>query len=989
MAFSIVTLIVLSLLQCITAEPRPEFALSAPVPGKSRVQLAATEANNIISLIGTSTVDFTIRHTTLELLPKVFQIVKSVATDFQTLGTTVVTSITTLASDTSGNVDVVFGDAIQAVQQASAYADDQLPGLTQPLVQLIGTALNEKFEDSFKHIGKALLAIEGILNELKTGAQNALAAAGNNAAVTSTIISKNLKRSMITDLVKALQLLRGTVPVLKYTVDSTIEGIAIADQYMVDLEAAVTNAIGEKSSIAADMDGIIRSINSDITGTMATIGDDIGKLQSSFPTLTKVAAATSGPKILTALGDFLANLSELDAKTPTIQTVLNSLKNSVLDVYAIASPLFIIDESYLVDALITTLISNDNYSQYCFYKYKELFYTLLETVSIEARECVDKEVQRLDYFRETIDLMLDLLFYDYEDISGDLTVCNGINDAANLEECVSLLADIYTKLEEAFGDMFALGYDAIERETTPQDESGLAMMRLLAFALCVQSLSQLLPSAHAKPDFGLKLPIKSSGKVSAAVLNAQNVLVAADDNTPFTAEVNFKGLQELANIMTRVATELVSVGNELVPIVTNLVTDVSGDVGAVFTTVFDKITATKEAITTKLPVAIDQIKELFKNNFSSENLDYIPNQLNDGFRRVRLGLDDLAAKLQALKTAIAAAETEASGAGELTDALVKKHVKPAFVYDVVFSINQLKAYLPVIKYTIDSTLENINLADDYLKLVQEGVANADEASKKAIDSVKSVTDAITKEVKDDFTSLNNQFQNTENEVETLTKINQANYFINLVGVLSSFSESFYKLETERYPSLETQLEALIDTLSKALSGEGASGQLSSPLLDSLILTVIENGKYAQFCFYKYLELVFGLLTSLVDSSRQCLDKEISRLQYLQETLALIRDIFAYDFESLSTELAICDMITNTDKLNQCVQKLTEFYHELAITFGLKVQYMFELIETESVASTNRFLICIELVKLNLIEFTETGLINDIRECAKDGPTADD
>uniref|UniRef100_A0A182TAR3 Protein TsetseEP domain-containing protein n=1 Tax=Anopheles maculatus TaxID=74869 RepID=A0A182TAR3_9DIPT len=457
-------------------EPRPEFGLAAPVPGTTRVGVAATEANTIISEVKTSTTTVTIR-SELPLLPSVLNIVKNVANEFQTLGTTIITSITALASDTSGNVDTVFGAAVDAVANTIKFADETLPTLTSPLVQLIGNALVDKFQDSLMHVGKALQALKVSLNELKTGALNAVAEAGSSD-ISSTIVNKHLRRTMLTRLVNALQLLRATVPVLKYTVDSTVDGIVIADRYMLDLSAKVDSTIGEKSSIAADLDGIIGSIDKTITDTMTTVGTDLGKLQTGFATLTNLATAASSTKLSTALGLFAANLAELAAKSPTILATLNSLKDSLLDVYDVASPLYFIYDSYLVNDLITVLVGNSEYSQYCFYKYKDFLFALLEMVAIEARECVDKEVERLEYFRKTVGMMLELLFFDFEDILGDVTVCNGIIDATNLEECVASLTDVYTKLEESFGDMFTYGYDVVSREVKASSNRLKICMRM-------------------------------------------------------------------------------------------------------------------------------------------------------------------------------------------------------------------------------------------------------------------------------------------------------------------------------------------------------------------------------------------------------------------------------------------------------------------------------------------------------------------------------
>ncbi|XP_035907607.1 uncharacterized protein LOC118510191 [Anopheles stephensi] len=476
MRYSIVALCLLALLQHTAAEPRPEFALAAPVPGTNRVGVAATEAKTIISEVKTYPTSYAIR-SELTLLPSLLTIVTNVATEFQTLGTAVVTSITNLASDTSGNVNTMFGAAVDAVANTITFADVTLPTLTSPLLQLTGNALVDKFKDSLTHISKALQALKVALNDLKAGATNAVAEAGSNA-ITSTIVSENLPRSMVTQLVTALQLLRATVPVLKYTIDSTVDGIKIGDQYMLDLSAKVDSTIGEKSSIAADLDGIIGSINKAITDTMTAVSTDLGNLQTGYATLTNLATAASAGKLSTALGLFAGNLAELAAKSPTILATLNTLKDSLIDVYDVASPLYFIYDSYLVNELITVLIGNGNYAQYCFYKYNDFLFALLETVAIEARECVDKEVERLEFFRRTVELMLNLLFFDFEDISGDLTVCNGITDATNLEECVASLSDIYTRLEESFGDMFAYGYDLVSREVKASSNRLKICMRM-------------------------------------------------------------------------------------------------------------------------------------------------------------------------------------------------------------------------------------------------------------------------------------------------------------------------------------------------------------------------------------------------------------------------------------------------------------------------------------------------------------------------------
>uniref|UniRef100_A0A182Q280 Protein TsetseEP domain-containing protein n=1 Tax=Anopheles farauti TaxID=69004 RepID=A0A182Q280_9DIPT len=502
MGVSIVALCVLSLLQLSRAEPRPEFALGAPVPNTGRVGTALTEANGIISVVKEATVGFTFT-SELTLLPDVLTIVRNVATEFQTRASAILTTLTALAADTSGNVNDMFGAAQQAVASASSYADETLPGVINPLVLLIGTPLVEKFQDSFEFIAKPLQALGLVLADMKAGAVAAIAeAGGSSASVTPAIVSRNLGRPLLNRLIVALHQLRASVPVLKYTVDSTVEGLAIADQYLVNLSDKVDSVIGEKSGLAADLDMIAQAIGTTITGQMTTVGTSLATVASDYGTLTNVATAASATGLGTVLAQFGGNLAELAAKTPSLPTVLDSLKEALMDVYDVAAQLYFIYDSDLVNALITRLVANDKYSQYCFYKYKDQLHVLLETISIEAKQCIDKETQRLEYYRKTIELMLGLLFYDFEDITGDLTVCNTISDPANLEECAAALLAAYTNLEEAFGDMFTLGYNTVSHEITASRNRLKICMAISQSELASTEIPRLVQRIHACAELG-------------------------------------------------------------------------------------------------------------------------------------------------------------------------------------------------------------------------------------------------------------------------------------------------------------------------------------------------------------------------------------------------------------------------------------------------------------------------------------------------------
>uniref|UniRef100_A0A182J1Q5 Protein TsetseEP domain-containing protein n=1 Tax=Anopheles atroparvus TaxID=41427 RepID=A0A182J1Q5_ANOAO len=507
------------------------------------------------------------------------------------------------------------------------------------------------------------------------------------------------------------------------------------------------------------------------------------------------------------------------------------------------------------------------------------------------------------------------------------------------------------------------------------------MLRLLGLTLCVLSLLQVPPLVRARPDFGINLAITGSGKVSQSATDANEVVQALDDNTAFTADTSYPGLQELADQLAGVADMTVQLGGELVPLVTALVADMSGNVAGAFGPVFAKITAIKTTIATDLPTANAAIDAIVGH--------YVPDQLTDGFERIVEGLQDLEELLGTLKAAIDAAVGQAGSADSVTPALVKKYVKPALVYRVVFAVNQLKAYVPVVKYTIDSTLENINLADDYLLIVYEAL-NQSSATAAALQAqISAVTEAIATTVKTQLDGYEENFVATESGVADLTAVAAAPDYAAVTNALEAFGVHFDSLSSTLYPALDGYLLALLEVLATALPGSGTSGNVSSDLLDSLILTLIENGKFAQFCFYKYYGLVLGFLTSIADNASLCFDKEERRLTFLKDSLPGIMALLPFDYDAILDQLSTCDWLTDPDTLSECLTTLAGFHTAIAVEFGHKLQYVFDLIGAETEASANRFLICLELTKLNLVEISEPTLLDEIRQCALGGPTADD
>ncbi|KFB40331.1 AGAP007273-PA-like protein [Anopheles sinensis] len=493
----IVTFCVLALVQYTSAEPRPEFALTATVPGTSRVSVAASAADTAIADINVSVQNYVIT-SELQLLTDVATIVADIANQYQPLAEAITDAITALASDTSGDIDGAFAVALGAVADAISFADNTLPGLEAPLVPLVGNALPDKFLDSFQHIGKALEKLETSLTELKAAANSAVAEAGSSG-LTATIVSRTVTRALVGDLVYALNLLKATVPLLEYVVSSTMENIGLADAFMLELDQKVDDTIGESSTLQLEVETITQPLGDYIANTLNTIDTDLGTLATTFAGLTNLASAA---ELGAVLDNFKDNLVLLSMADPSIANVLAELKKALTDAYDVVDPLYFIYESPLVNALMTTLVGNGNYAQYCFYKYKDYFFLLLDWIAYAASECIQEEAPRLEYYQDTVKLMLDILFYDFEDIADDLEVCNKINDATNLQECTSKFAEIYDALEGSFGNKITLGYQSLQHEIAASGNRLKICISLSQSALSNDEVPKLLEDINSCANDG-------------------------------------------------------------------------------------------------------------------------------------------------------------------------------------------------------------------------------------------------------------------------------------------------------------------------------------------------------------------------------------------------------------------------------------------------------------------------------------------------------
>uniref|UniRef100_A0A2M4BKF7 Putative secreted protein n=1 Tax=Anopheles marajoara TaxID=58244 RepID=A0A2M4BKF7_9DIPT len=451
------------LLKCSTAEPRPDFGLDASVTGKSVVSNQSSVIASASSAINGTTANITLvsEH---QLLRDVLAIVVKVADRFNTLGGAVSSTITRLAHDKSGNVTAAFGPALGAIAAVSNYTTNTLPGIVAELQPLIVKGLNDKFTDSFQHIGKALVLINGTLTTLLDKAQNAILQAGS-AIVPAAIVADNLRPSLVLALGKQLLQLKGSIPVLQHTIDSSIENLLVADSFLPVLKGDIDHSIGSASELLDPLDEPLGAINLTISGrVLGKMGADLTNLSAEVLLLTNLTTVPSGTNLTSAVQQYNSSLNAFRLKTPSVPTLLEGVRTAVKAAFDTLDPLVNTKNGSLVTTLIRTLVANDRYSRYCFHKYKGFFSWMVAQYADESTFCIVEEVKRLQKYQRTLELILDTLVYDYEDVLAELTICNGIASSTNREACVALLNTYYKPLAEAFGGKLALLYRSIDKE---------------------------------------------------------------------------------------------------------------------------------------------------------------------------------------------------------------------------------------------------------------------------------------------------------------------------------------------------------------------------------------------------------------------------------------------------------------------------------------------------------------------------------------------
>ncbi|XP_053666226.1 uncharacterized protein LOC128715367 [Anopheles marshallii] len=498
------------------------------------------------------------------------------------------------------------------------------------------------------------------------------------------------------------------------------------------------------------------------------------------------------------------------------------------------------------------------------------------------------------------------------------------------------------------------------------------MLGTWVLSLGVICLLQCTVSGEPRPDFALQATLFGTGRVTGAIGETQLTVADIQANLQLTLTSNYPGLLDLLQLTQEVGgtvTELLE--DVLSPLASLAPSSAAADVN-LFDAVLGEIVTFRSFLSTRLNAINSQMGSIVRSGA-------LPTQFAESLGRVGSGLQQLTRALQALQSAV----TAVLGLSE-PDVCSPTTIRPKLVYQVVYAVRTLRAYLPLVTYTLTTTVENIALADQFVVRLTQESQNVQEPL-QYVNLITAATSSLNTAVYNAVGTVVTRFNTVQSEVSSFNNLASLMSYGKVVQVMSSFSSTLSQLNSLG-PALAASLADIAQQLGNVLVPNGSTPTVNnSDVVATLVRTLIASGPYARYCFYKYEELVFGLANTGLLGVESCVSKEVMRLQQLRTTLLAMVPLLLFDLADFTSELGVCDSTPNATARNDCVDMVADYYVVVANNFRTTLLNLFSTASAEASASKNRLLACVRVLQYQIVDGAAQSLKTDIERCAQNGP----
>uniref|UniRef100_A0A1S4HDT4 Uncharacterized protein n=1 Tax=Anopheles gambiae TaxID=7165 RepID=A0A1S4HDT4_ANOGA len=380
--------------------------------------------------------------------------IEKVITEFDTKAQAILAAYDTLLAANDGNVSGQFDAFVTTINATITYIATDASNVTAELGVFNYTGISDELTDAFERILTGLTDLRAKTATVQTGIQAAVNSAGS-ATVSADILRQFVPLRTMYDLLRAASNLRAYLPLVQYILTTTIENIAEADKYLMDLETLLSTGVSTETGKYAE--DIQRIANETITRLVNGFADENINTETAFNEVLfslNIGTAQKYPDLIVAVINLriLFTNATLMQQTNAMVAAFTNISTSLTSRIATLQAGFNVLDFPLFKQLVETLMGNDEYGRYCYQKYKELGKGIFGQAFDSAWQCVDNEYARLEYLKTTLGLMIELLAYDYEDVITEVYVCNILANEDNLNNCVSavstrnMLATFYSQL---------------------------------------------------------------------------------------------------------------------------------------------------------------------------------------------------------------------------------------------------------------------------------------------------------------------------------------------------------------------------------------------------------------------------------------------------------------------------------------------------------------------------------------------------------------
>uniref|UniRef100_A0A182Q2K8 Protein TsetseEP domain-containing protein n=1 Tax=Anopheles farauti TaxID=69004 RepID=A0A182Q2K8_9DIPT len=427
------TAVIMSITCSGDAFPWPDFGIKNTIANSGRVQTAANELSGVFDNVNKHGIQLL---STYKVLSTARDVLYSISNDVATGGKALAAAIGTLATNTGSSIDAAFGAATGAITNMETTLTTSVAARLATLDSQIGAYVGKELRDSFTVLVTAGRKLSDALGRLKPAVQQLQSSA------------KSIPPTLMLSLLDALKNMQTNVPVVSYTMSTSLYNLELADKFIVDSTARAEQEI-------ATIDTSYTTYSTETTGAANDMAESLrASIAEGYD--KQVAAIVPIQTLLDASGDYTANFQRrmlqfqevygteaLDTLKATIVQRFDEYVQLMEELDNDVSDFFANDACPALLATVQELISSGPHAVFCFEKYSYLAYNLFHDFALLVNACYQEELGRLSALYLAAAPFVHIILFDVEDLADSLATCVRYSDSAR---CFSAITSYYEAL---------------------------------------------------------------------------------------------------------------------------------------------------------------------------------------------------------------------------------------------------------------------------------------------------------------------------------------------------------------------------------------------------------------------------------------------------------------------------------------------------------------------------------------------------------------